>query len=185
MRGSSALESLAAGIETVYQDLVAAAEHERGGERRADCPNSPLMKAGSPVRSTGARWRARRRARSKRWACPAMPVFRRRLIEQLPLATRQLVAIARAIASEAKFVIMDEPTTSLTQKEVDNLIAVLANLRAQGVTVLFVSHKLDECYAIGGEVIVLARRPEDGARTDRAIHQSADQRIDDGTSSVE
>ena len=65
------------------------------------------------------------------------------------------MAIARAIASEAKFVIMDEPTTSLTQKEVDNLIAVLANLRAQGVTVLFVSHKLDECYAIGGEVIVL------------------------------
>src|SRR5258705_349635 len=51
--------------------------------------------------------------------------------------------------------IMDDPTTSLTQKEVDNLIAVLGNLRAQGVTVLFVSHKLDECYAIGGEVIVL------------------------------
>jgi simple sugar transport system ATP-binding protein len=71
------------------------------------------------------------------------------------LATRQLVAIARAIASEAKFVIMDEPTTSLTQKEVANLIAVLTALRAQGVTVLFVSHKLDECYAIGGEVIVL------------------------------
>ncbi|MEX3825318.1 sugar ABC transporter ATP-binding protein, partial [Paraburkholderia sp. BR14262] len=72
-----------------------------------------------------------------------------------PLATRQLVAIARASASEATFVIRVEPTTSLTQKEVTNLIAVLGQLRAQGVTVLFVSHKLDECYAIGGEVIVL------------------------------
>ncbi|MFP3624880.1 ATP-binding cassette domain-containing protein, partial [Burkholderia sp. SIMBA_051] len=66
---------------------------------------------------------------------PGDAEFQATLIEQLPLATRQLVAIARAIASEAKFVIMDEPTTSLTQKEVDNLIAVLANLRAQGVTV--------------------------------------------------
>ncbi len=51
--------------------------------------------------------------------------------------------------------IMDEPTASLTQKEVDNLVRVLTGLRARGVTVLFVSHKLDECYAIGGEVIVL------------------------------
>jgi simple sugar transport system ATP-binding protein len=75
-------------------------------------------------------------------------------VELLPIAMRQLIAIARAIATDARLVIMDEPTTALTQKEVDNLIAVVNKLRSQGVAIIFVTHKLDECYAIGGEVIV-------------------------------
>jgi simple sugar transport system ATP-binding protein len=75
-------------------------------------------------------------------------------VELLPIAMRQLIAIARAIATDARLVIMDEPTTALTQKEVDNLITVVNKLRAQGVAIIFVTHKLDECYAIGGEVIV-------------------------------
>jgi simple sugar transport system ATP-binding protein len=75
-------------------------------------------------------------------------------VELLPIAMRQLIAIARAIATDARLVIMDEPTTALTQKEVDNLIAVVNKLRMQGVAIIFVTHKLDECYAIGGEVIV-------------------------------
>jgi simple sugar transport system ATP-binding protein len=136
----SALESLAAGIETVYQDLsllpnMSVAEN-------VALTSELATHNGRLTRTFDRRALAKTAAR----ALEAVG---------LPLATRQLVAIARAIASEAKFVIMDEPTTSLTQKEVDNLIAVLANLRSQGVTVLFVSHKLDECYAIGGEVIVL------------------------------
>jgi simple sugar transport system ATP-binding protein len=51
-------------------------------------------------------------------------------------------------------VIMDEPTTALTKREVDKLVSVVRGLQQQGVAVLFVSHKLDECYEIGGEVIV-------------------------------
>ncbi|MBP0589329.1 sugar ABC transporter ATP-binding protein [Paraburkholderia sp. LEh10] len=150
----SALESLAAGIETVYQDLsllpnMSVAENV--------ALTSELAGHNGRLTRTFDR-KALARTASKALEAVGLPGdagFQSTLIEQLPLATRQLVAIARAIASEAKFVIMDEPTTSLTQKEVDNLIAVLGNLRAQGVTVLFVSHKLDECYAIGGEVIVL------------------------------
>lgn len=150
----SALESLAAGIETVYQDLsllpnMSVAENVALTAELAG-------HAGKLARTFDRRALARTAARAlESVGLPGDAGFQSTLIEQLPLATRQLVAIARAIASEAKFVIMDEPTTSLTQKEVDNLIAVLANLRAQDVTVLFVSHKLDECYAIGGEVIVL------------------------------
>lgn len=71
------------------------------------------------------------------------------------MAQRQLVAIARAIATKARLVIMDEPTTSLTKKEIDNLIGVIRQLGQQHVAVLFVSHKLDECFAIGGQVLVL------------------------------
>ncbi|WP_175825355.1 sugar ABC transporter ATP-binding protein [Burkholderia sp. Bp9031] len=150
----SPLEALAAGVETVYQDLsllpnMSVAENvgltvelaEHNGRLARTFDRKVLAKtAARALAAVGLRGDAE---------------FQRTLIEQLPLATRQLVAIARAIASEARFVIMDEPTTSLTQKEVDNLIAVLAKLRAEGVAVLFVSHKLDECFAIGGEVIVL------------------------------
>ncbi|MEM5387257.1 sugar ABC transporter ATP-binding protein [Paraburkholderia phymatum] len=150
----SALESLAAGIETVYQDLsllpnMSVAENVALTSELAE-------HNGRLTRTFDRKALARTAAKAlEAVGLPGDAEFQSTLIEQLPLATRQLVAIARAIASEAKFVIMDEPTTSLTQKEVDNLIAVLGNLRAQGVTVLFVSHKLDECYAIGGEVIVL------------------------------
>ncbi len=150
----SALEALAAGIETVYQDLsllpnMSVAEN-------VALTSELATHEGRLARTLDRRVLAATAARAlEAVGLPGNADFQATLIEQLPLATRQLVAIARAIASEAKFVIMDEPTTSLTQKEVDNLIAVLANLRAQGVTVLFVSHKLDECYAIGGEVIVL------------------------------
>ncbi|WP_454827656.1 sugar ABC transporter ATP-binding protein [Paraburkholderia xenovorans] len=150
----SALESLAAGIETVYQDL-SLLPNMNVAENVA-LTSELATHAGKLARTFDRRELARTAARAlEAVGLPGTAEFQATLIEQLPLATRQLVAIARAIASEAKFVIMDEPTTSLTQKEVDNLIAVLANLRAQGVTVLFVSHKLDECYAIGGEVIVL------------------------------
>jgi simple sugar transport system ATP-binding protein len=150
----SALESLAAGIETVYQDLsllpnMSVAENVALTSELAE-------HNGRLTRTFDRKALARTAAKAlEAVGLPGDAEFQSTLIELLPLATRQLVAIARAIASEAKFVIMDEPTTSLTQKEVDNLIAVLGNLRAQGVTVLFVSHKLDECYAIGGEVIVL------------------------------
>src|SRR5579863_2822574 len=150
----SPLEALAAGIETVYQDLsllpnLNVAENVALTTELAEHD-------GRLARTFDRRALAQTAARALQAVGLAGDAdFQATLIEQLPLATRQLVAIARAIASEAKFVIMDEPTTSLTQKEVDNLIAVLANLRADGVAVLFVSHKLDECYAIGGEVIVL------------------------------
>jgi len=139
----SALDALAAGIETVYQDLsllpnMSVAENVALTAELA-------AHAGRLARTFDRRALARTAARAlEAVGLPGDAAFQATLVEQLPLATRQLVAIARAIASDAKFVIMDEPTTSLTQKEVDNLIAVLAKLRADGVTVLFVSHKLDE-----------------------------------------
>ncbi|MGN6648656.1 sugar ABC transporter ATP-binding protein [Trinickia sp.] len=148
------LEALAAGIETVYQDLsllpnMSVAENVALTSELAE-------HGGRLARTFDRRALAGRAARAlEAVGLPSDASFQAMIVETLPLATRQLVAIARVIASEAKFVIMDEPTTSLTQKEVANLIAVLTTLRAQGVTVLFVSHKLDECYAIGGEVIVL------------------------------
>ncbi|TCK19748.1 monosaccharide ABC transporter ATP-binding protein (CUT2 family) [Ancylobacter aquaticus] len=152
-RALNPIQSLAAGIETVYQDLsllpnLTVAENVALNEQL--------------VASGGRLARLFDRARLKRTAeaaldvvgLPTAPAYLSTIVSDLPLAQRQLVAIARAIATRAKMVIMDEPTTSLTRREVDNLIAVVERLRSEGVAVLFVTHKLDECYRIGGHAIV-------------------------------
>ena len=86
---------------------------------------------------------------------PTDPRFWSTPVEELPIAMRQLVAIARAIATEAKLVIMDEPTSALTKHEVENLVGVVERLRENGVAVLFVTHKLDKSKSIGGRFIVM------------------------------
>ena len=73
----------------------------------------------------------------------------------LSIADRQLVAICRAIATNAQLIIMDEPTSSLARHEIDALFSVIQQLRSAGITVLFVSHKLDEVMEISERVTVL------------------------------
>lgn len=147
------IQALAAGIETVYQDLslipnlsvaenVALSEQLVHGEgrlaRRLD-RNQLRVTASAALAAVNL---------------PTTRTFLSTIVSDLPLAQRQLVAISRAIATKAKLVIMDEPTTSLTRREVENLIDVVARLRSENIAVLFVTHKLDECYRIGGHAVV-------------------------------
>ncbi|KAB7788115.1 sugar ABC transporter ATP-binding protein [Bifidobacterium cebidarum] len=87
---------------------------------------------------------------------------------ELTLAERQLVAIAAALAKDARLIVMDEATTALSRKEVEQLLAIIEDLRSQGVSTLFVSHKLDEVVSISDHTIVLrngtkvADRPAEG-----------------------
>lgn len=76
-------------------------------------------------------------------------------IESLPIARRQIVAICRALAADAKLVIMDEPTASLTRQEIKALLQLIAELKAKGITIVFVSHKLDEVLEVADKVTVL------------------------------
>lgn len=76
-------------------------------------------------------------------------------VGDLSVADKQLVAISRALMSEAKLIIMDEPTTALTKKEVDALFQVILDLKAQGISILFVSHKLEEVFAISDRFTIL------------------------------
>lgn len=66
----------------------------------------------------------------------------------LSVAEKQMVAICRALMFNARLIIMDEPTTSLTKKEVQALFKIILQLKAQGIAILFVSHKLDEVFEI-------------------------------------
>lgn len=74
---------------------------------------------------------------------------------ELPLAQRQMVGIARAIAHECRLLILDEPTASLSARETDALFSVIASLRSDGVSVLYVSHRLAEIERICSVVTVL------------------------------
>lgn len=66
----------------------------------------------------------------------------------LSVAEKQMVAICRALMFHAKLIVMDEPTTALTKKEVKSLFEIILKLKAQGISILFVSHKLDEVFEI-------------------------------------
>jgi ABC-type sugar transport system ATPase subunit len=79
----------------------------------------------------------------------------RRLVETLSMPERQLVEIAKAIGAEARILNMDEPTASLTDRERDNLLQVVRRLRARGAGVIYISHKLEEIFAIADRVTVL------------------------------
>lgn len=76
-------------------------------------------------------------------------------IFRLSRTERSLVAIARALACDAKVLVLDEPTSSLTAADVDRLFEVLSELRRSGVGMLYVSHRLDEVFRISDRVIVL------------------------------
>lgn len=81
------------------------------------------------------------------------------------MAEKQLVAIARALLYDAKLIIMDEPTTSLTNREVQTLFGIINDLRAKGISILFVSHKLNEVFQISDTITILrnGRKVFDGA----------------------
>lgn len=87
---------------------------------------------------------------------------------QLGLGTQQMVALARAVSVDSRVVIMDEPTSSLEAKEVTTLFEVARNLRAEGVGLVFVSHRLDELWELCDRVTILrdGRQVHTGKMTD-------------------
>jgi ABC-type sugar transport system ATPase subunit len=102
----------------------------------------------------------------------------------LPVSQQQMVEIARALAHEARIVVMDEPTSSLTPKEVELLFVVIRRLTAIGIAVVYVSHKLDEVFEIADEVTVLrdgrhiSTKPIGAHTHDSLIHDMIGRRID-------
>ncbi|MBW7885514.1 MAG: sugar ABC transporter ATP-binding protein [Caldilineaceae bacterium] len=73
----------------------------------------------------------------------------------LPVVDRQLIAIAKALLQNARLIIMDEPTTALSQREIRSLFDVIRTLKAAGIGTLFVSHKLDEIIEIADRTIII------------------------------
>ena len=77
------------------------------------------------------------------------------LMGDLPIGHQQLVEIAKALSTEARILIMDEPTSSLTSQEAEALFAVINELRERGVAIIYISHRLGEVEALADRVLVL------------------------------
>jgi ribose transport system ATP-binding protein len=85
----------------------------------------------------------------------AVEIDVRRPLMEFSTAIQQMVAIARAVSFKAKLVIMDEPTSSLDEREVTVLFDVIRQLRREGVAVIFITHRLDELYQVCDRVTVM------------------------------
>ena len=97
------------------------------------------------------------------------------LIERLSAGERQLVEIAKALALDARLIILDEPTTSLTSRETERLFAIMARLRQRGISMLYISHSLGHVLQLCDEIVVLrdgtvvANEPTSAFTMDRLV----------------
>ena len=84
--------------------------------------------------------------------CPAQPTDR---VAHLPIAQQQMVEIARGVALGARVLVLDEPTSSLTEREKRSLFKIINTMKAQGVAIIYISHKMDEIFEISDRVMVM------------------------------
>lgn len=153
-------EALALGIQVIYQDF-------------AVFPNLTVMENLAINTELAAKrkfvnWKRMRRIAEDAVAKIDFQVDLDALVGSLSVAEKQMVAICRALMSDAKLIIMDEPTTALTKKEVKALFDIILKLKAQGIAILFVSHKLNEVFEISerftifrnGELVVTGSTKE-------------------------
>jgi simple sugar transport system ATP-binding protein len=138
-------ESIASGIQVIYQDLSL-------------FPNLTVAENIAVERHSGlkpVRWGEIRRVAIEAMQRIDIAIDPDMIVAELSIAQRQLVAICRALANDARLVIMDEPTASLTRHEVDALLKLTLELKRRNVAVVFVSHRLDEVLEIAERVTVL------------------------------
>ena len=76
-------------------------------------------------------------------------------VGELSIAEQRLVMIARGLAQDARMLVLDEPTASLTDEEIEHLFSVVNRIRAEGITVIYVSHRLEEIFTITDRVVVM------------------------------
>ena len=76
-------------------------------------------------------------------------------VADLPIAERQMIEIAKAVSYKSKVIVMDEPTSSLTEKEVDHLFRIINRLKESGVAIVYISHKMEEIKMISDEITIL------------------------------
>lgn len=139
--------SIKEGIQVVYQDL-------------SMFPNLTVAEniAIGPAIATGKHAFSAQRARAiaiRTMKLIGVEVPVDALVSELPIASRQITAICRALAQQVRVLFMDEPTTALTWREVHSLFEVISRLRGSGVGVVVVSHKFNEILGIADEITVL------------------------------
>ncbi|WP_020654494.1 sugar ABC transporter ATP-binding protein [Massilia niastensis] len=141
------------GISTVYQEVNL-------------CPNLSVAEnifiGRYPRRYGMIDWRGMRKQAAELLARLQIDIDVGKPLSSYPLAIQQMVAIARALNISARVLILDEPTSSLDEAEVQLLFSVLRSLREQGMAILFVTHFLDQTYAISDRITVMRNGEREG-----------------------
>ena len=142
----SPMEAIGLGVQVIYQDF-------------ALFPNLSVMENLALNSEIASKVKVLNYSQMKKIAETALEKIHVKLdlkkkVSELPVADKQLVAIARALMSDAKLIIMDEPTAAITDKEVKNLFKLILRLKEEGVAILFVSHKLDEVFEISDQITI-------------------------------
>ncbi len=115
--------------------------------------NVMLGREGGPVLNRGAAARKVREL-SERYGLHVDPKAR---VEDIPVGVQQRVEILKALANDAKILILDEPTAVLTPQEIDELMEIMRQLKARGTSIIFITHKLREVKAVGDRISVIRR----------------------------
>jgi simple sugar transport system ATP-binding protein len=149
----STLDAQRLGISTVYQEVNL-------------CPNLSVAEnifiGRYPRKRGGIDWRAMQDEAAILLKQLHIDIDVTAPLNRYPLAIQQMVAISRAISVSARVLILDEPTSSLDEHEVALLFSVLRNLREQGMAILFVTHFLDQTYAISDRITVMRNGEREG-----------------------
>jgi galactofuranose transport system ATP-binding protein len=143
---ASTADAQDAGISTVYQEVNLCANLSVGEN---------VMLGHEPRRGAGIDWKATHRLAETQLASLGQAIDTRSMLSSHSIAIQQLIAIGRAMVLDARVLILDEPTSSLDRGEVEQLFAVIRDLRARGVAILFVSHFLDQVYELSDRITVL------------------------------
>lgn len=134
------------GISTVYQEVNL-------------CPNLSVAEnifiGRFPMRGLRIDWKNIEQESRRALAALNIDIDVTQPLESFPVAIQQMVAIARALSTRASVLILDEPTSSLDTDEVERLFDALRQLKQQGMAILFVTHFLDQTYAISDRITVL------------------------------
>ncbi len=141
-------DSLACGIDIVNQEIQVVPES-------TVAENIMLDKLVTFGRTGVIDWRAVRARARTYLAMVGLDLSPDTVVRSLSAAQKQLTQIAKALAADARVLLLDEPTSSLTEHEAANLFRILRGLRDKGVTIIFVSHKFEEVFALCDKVSVL------------------------------
>ena len=133
-----------AGISTVYQEITL-------------CPNLTVAENMFIGRTKGAliHWKEREKRTAEILNSLGIPARPAQELSGCSLAVQQMVAIARAVDMQCKVLILDEPTSSLDEKEVEMLFGLMRDLKNRGVGIIFVTHFLEQVYAVSDRITVL------------------------------
>lgn len=141
-----AIDAINEGVQVIYQDL-SLFTHMTVAE-------NIVMNRLIAERNRFVNWKSVRRIAKEQLDLIGVTMDLNKTVGEISVANRQLVAICRALSLDTKILFMDEPTTALTNKEVGRLLSIVTDLKEKGLTIVFISHKLNEVFKVADNITI-------------------------------